>query len=443
MDTMLQRAFELLITVAENGLFFCFIASRLAPKKKYVFYSAAGTFLLAAISTAIKSTAMPAHFSICLALALEILFTLLLTEGTLVEKLCWGCAFCVIDFFSESFTFLLFDIVTNYNSSTLLTEYPMRYISCTIYIVLLMAIVILLPHKSQNIVTFPRWILPIFIFLVILGIFAVETLLDVIIYLDSIHDYSQNHILYRAIWIFLFVFLFVILLIFYLNLLYRKNLKLAEEQKVRQIEIQQFELFSNTVQMLRVWKHDSKQHFSVMEELLHNEKYEDAISYIQNINQDFERTQFGIFTGNSVLDAVISTKQILIQKNEIQFSHSIFLPETLPFDQIALTSLMGNLFDNAIEACARLKDSTKRYMILTIKPHQNCLFIRMENSCDGEYHYDTGKHLRSRKTDPNHGIGLRRIQEISENVDGFCQIQLETDKFTVTIVVPLGTSTGR
>lgn len=440
MDIICQRSFEIFVTSVEVGLFFYYISKRLAPAKHFRTIALGVFLLIVSLSTVLNFLQVTSYLTLLIGLVSEILFTILCTKGTFSEKLFWGCSYRIIDLFAESLTFLLLDLITTYSSSTLMTTYPLRYILCTVYLILLSTFTILITHLKKVNVLLPRWILPTFVLLIIVGVVAVEALLDVIIYFDTLNDYSQNHILYCSIWIFLFIFIFLLLLIVYINELYKKNMKLMDEQRIQQIEKQQFESFSNTIQVLRVWKHDSRQHFSVINELIGNEKYEDAITYIHNMNDDFETSQFGIFTGNSVLDAVISTKLIAIRENSIQFSHSIYLPKNLPFNNISLSSLMGNLFDNAITACLQIEDVSKRYISLTIKPHQNSLSIYIENSSNGQYRYNREHTLQTTKEEPNHGIGLRRIREISEDANGFCQIQPEADKFIVTVVVPLNAS---
>ncbi len=443
MNILMQNILEILVTFIESVLFFYYIIHRIAPGKYFRIGTAFFLTAMTVTTSILNYYNVNANISLFAALAFEILFTFCFMKGTVTEKLAWGCFYRMMDLFAEGLTFLLLDIITNYSSSTLMTTYPMRYILCAVYLILLAAFTFVISHIQRGSISLPHWILPLFVFLIVIGILAVESLLDVIIYLDSIENYTQNDTLYRAIWIFLSILLFILLLIFYLNHLYQRNLKLLEIQQAQQIEEHQYELVSNNVQMLRVWKHDSRQHLSVIEKLISSENYEDAITYIHDINQDFVKTQFGIFTGNSILDAVISTKIISIRRYDIKFEHSIYLPEFMPFDHLSLSSLMGNLFDNAITACSQVEDTSKRYILLTIKPHQNSLSIRMENSSTGRYRYDIDHQLCSTKPSPNHGIGLRRIQEISESASGFCQIDPKPDKFTVTIVVPLKVSAER
>lgn len=439
MTDIFPKIFEILVTSLEVGLFFYFISKQLTPKNYFHTYFPICFFAMIAL------TYLQNHFGITVVtrftttLLMEIFLTFLLTTGSDSAKLFWGCLYRIIDFLSDTLTILIFNLVTQHDFPAMVSAYPMRYVMCSAYLILLATFTVFLTHIKKRNIALPRWILPAFVAVIILGIVAVETLLNIIIYFDIIDDYSQSKILYLAIWIFLSIFVFLLLLIVYLNLLYKNNTILMEKQKIQQFEKQQYELISNNVQVLRVWKHDYKQHFSVIDTLVRNGNIEDALAYIRDINQDFDRSQFHIFTGNSVLDAIISTKLVPIREHQIPFSHSIYLPKELPFDHIALSSLMGNMLDNAIEACLQIEDSSLRYIKLMVKPHHKTLSIIVENSSNGIYCYDNNQQLQSTKDTPDHGIGLKRIREISENVNGFCQIQPEDNKFTVTVVVPLET----
>ena len=122
----------------------------------------------------------------------------------------------------------------------------------------------------------------------------------------------------------------------------------------------------------------------------------------------------------------------------IKTTHSIFLPKDILIDDIQLCTLIGNLFDNAIEACMKIKEPDKRYIDFQIKPFNCMMSIYMENSCIGDYVIDkNGKLKTSKQTNIiNHGIGLKRIEEIVERANGFVTLNPSNDKFEVIIQLP-------
>jgi sensor histidine kinase regulating citrate/malate metabolism len=95
------------------------------------------------------------------------------------------------------------------------------------------------------------------------------------------------------------------------------------------------------------------------------------------------------------------------------------------------------MFDNAIEACKKAKDSP--FISLSIKTAKMNLMITMENSSDGHYQYDNAGELQSTKEEASieHGLGIQRIKEIVEEANGIIRIIPEEECFKLTILLPL------
>lgn len=437
-NTIFQNGFEFFVTFVEIRLFFYFISHRLSAKKKSPFPWQAymSIFLLSIVLS--NYYGISSLFTLSMALAAELAFTLFWMRGTLTEKLFWGCIYRIIDLVSESMVFFALDLFGGpYGASDIINTYPLRHFIACIYLITLAALTVLLSQVRWKHIALPAWLLPLFCLLVICSVIAVEFLLDVLIYMNVSNDHSQDALLYGAMLIFLCVCIFILMLVVYINQIYQRNMQLMEEQKIYQMEHQQLELVMGTSQTLRVWKHDLHHHLAVISSLVDEQNYGDAASYIHNISDNFEQLTLGIFTGNQIIDTILSAKMVPMKEACIRFTHTIYLPGAMPLSDIATASLFGNLVDNAVTACLQVADPGKRYITLSIKPYQHMLTICIENSSRGVYRYDRGNFLQSTKTQLHHGLGLKRIREISESVDGFCQVEPEADKFTVTVFLPL------
>lgn len=115
-------------------------------------------------------------------------------------------------------------------------------------------------------------------------------------------------------------------------------------------------------------------------------------------------------------------------------------PSTFPLDDIALSSLLGNILDNAIEACLRDNRSqtdSPSWIRFYIKPFQNMILIHSENSYDGIINKNTKHEFLSRKKEKNHGIGIKRITDIVNEVNGIINITTDKNIFTLHIMIPL------
>ena len=96
--------------------------------------------------------------------------------------------------------------------------------------------------------------------------------------------------------------------------------------------------------------------------------------------------------------------------------------------------IIGNLFDNAIEASLKLPED--RRMIRVYMDMRNTqLYISFTNLTAGKKLKKEGKLFRSTKG-KGHGFGLVRIDAIVERLDGYISCNSEDGAFTTEILLP-------
>ena len=81
-------------------------------------------------------------------------------------------------------------------------------------------------------------------------------------------------------------------------------------------------------------------------------------------------------------DAILNSKLNVAEKMNIKLNVKANVPDKLPMSDVELCSMLGNILDNAVEACGTLPDpSRRRYHSQDIKS------VRHENSrsvCDAD-----------------------------------------------------------
>lgn len=185
---------------------------------------------------------------------------------------------------------------------------------------------------------------------------------------------------------------------------------------------------------IRRWKHDQKNHYLIINNMIQNGNSQEALTYINNLENSLEISVLNsVNTDNPVIDAVLSQKMQLINDNNINFDYSVFIPDGLNIAQVTFSSILCNIFDNAIEACLKLPID-KRKITFSIKPHGQMILIELSNRTNGHYSYLNGA-LQSTKN-AKHGLGLKILNELVEENNGFCTFIPEPDKFTVKIALP-------
>lgn len=149
--------------------------------------------------------------------------------------------------------------------------------------------------------------------------------------------------------------------------------------------------------------------------------------------QRVDQNQIAIDSGNRFIDALLTEKMADAGKKGIQIQREIHsLSENLPVPPEALSVLLGNALDNAIEACSRIPDAP-RIIRLMMRQEKGMFQMMIQNRFAVDPVVNHGVFL-STKTDPlNHGFGLNSIEQIVEQYHGTMSIDTNNHQFTMTI----------
>ena len=133
-------------------------------------------------------------------------------------------------------------------------------------------------------------------------------------------------------------------------------------------------------------------------------------------------------------DAILNSKISLAKSKDIQVIADAFIPVKLKLSEIDLCCIIGNLFDNAIEASMKLpKEQRVIRGYMDMKNTQ--LYISFTNFTAGKKMKKEGKLFRSTKGE-GHGFGLVRIDAIVDRLDGYISRNSEDGAFTTEILLP-------
>ena len=196
--------------------------------------------------------------------------------------------------------------------------------------------------------------------------------------------------------------------------------------------IQRLNLEKEQYSILESWRHDFKNHLSVISSYAESNDNKGLIDYIDSIRSDVLHGLAPVNTGNSLFDSIIGIFAQKALNNGIHVKLEIVLPPLTFVEGHDLCSLIGNLWDNAIEGC---KSSGSNDCSISFKTsvHNNFFIISVSNTSKDL----RGSELITTKTEPNHGVGLKTIHRILRQYHGIYEIFPEYDKFTTKIALPL------
>ena len=161
----------------------------------------------------------------------------------------------------------------------------------------------------------------------------------------------------------------------------------------------------------------------------------DAIkSYLDKLETDLNTVDTVVKTGNAMADAILNSKISLAKAKGIAVHCDAHIPVRLKMSELDLCCIIGNLFDNAIEANLPLPEDRRQIRVyMDMKGTQ--LYISFTNFTSAKKMEKVGELFRSTKGD-GHGFGLVRIDNIIERLDGYLSRNSEDGAFTTEILIP-------
>lgn len=170
------------------------------------------------------------------------------------------------------------------------------------------------------------------------------------------------------------------------------------------------------------FRHDIKNHITVVKELLQNQKTEAALRYVKGMENLTADLSFPVSTNHPVLDILLGNKLGIAEENQIEVRCSLEVPYPCGISDIDFCIILGNALDNAVSACSRIDNGKQKYIYMTGKVQGDFLLIEIENSYSGR------KMIRS-------GTGLTNIRAAVEKYHGAVEIRTEGEKFVLSILV--------
>lgn len=190
----------------------------------------------------------------------------------------------------------------------------------------------------------------------------------------------------------------------------------------------------NMYQQIRGWRHDYRNHIQTMKAYAAAEDWEAIRHYLDLLDEDLTAVDAAIKTGNPMTDAILNSKISLAKSKNIKVVADAHIPVKLKSSEIDLCCIIGNLFDNAIEASVKLPENQRIIRVyMDIKNTQ--LYISFTNFTAGKKLKKEGKLFRSTKGE-GHGFGLVRIDTIVERLEGYISRNSEDGAFTTEILLP-------
>lgn len=192
----------------------------------------------------------------------------------------------------------------------------------------------------------------------------------------------------------------------------------------------------NIYRQMRGWRHDYHNHIQTMKAHLALNQIVELENYLGKLDADLTTVDTVLKTGNVMVDAILNSKISLARSKNISINAKATVPDALKISKIDLCVIIGNLLDNAAEACLKQPNEADRFIRVYIGILKKQLYISVSNSMGGNIRKSDGSYL-STKNLYSHGFGLMRVDRIVEKYGGYIDRQNEEGVFATEIMLPI------
>lgn len=233
---------------------------------------------------------------------------------------------------------------------------------------------------------------------------------------------------------------YLLMLIYFLTESNQLYLKKTYEESVilyqNQLLTKQVNEVQNMYMTMRGWRHDYHNHLQTLKAHLKLNQVKEAENYLNRLESDLDHINYLIESGNVNLDAILNSKLSLALKEDIDINYKAEVPAELSVSDIDLCVLIGNLIDNAVEACNKLAESDgDKFIRLYIGVLKKQLYISVTNATNEIIRKLDEDYITTKRG--NHGHGLKRINNIVEKYEGYINRKNEPGVFVTEIMLPL------
>ncbi len=190
----------------------------------------------------------------------------------------------------------------------------------------------------------------------------------------------------------------------------------------------------NMYRQTRGWRHDYRNHIQVLTSYAEMGDLESLKAYLHELSIDLNSVDTVLKTGNKMTDVILNSKISLAKSRNITVRADAHVPVSLTTSEIDLCIIMGNLLDNAIEACMRLPEE-ERLIRIYMDMKNTQLYMSFTNTTAQKKQKKEGGRFRTTKGQ-GHGYGLVRVDTIVERNQGYINRNSEDGAFTTEILLP-------
>lgn len=332
-------------------------------------------------------------------------------------------AYLSISVLSESLVFYVLDTLFSFDNTTVIFLLVGTFLTSIFKVIFIMITISRNENKKRNDIELPNNIFRSLLIIPFLSSFILVSIL----YLDYYYVHFSRAIVF-SILIAIFLLNISVFVIFNgIRKYYSEYVQAIQTLNTIENKLSHYNELETSMQNVRLIKHDLKNSMTTVLGLLRIGQVRKAITYLNILLDNTENSNLVFYTKNEVLNYLLNKKIDFAKENKIKVVTHILIPEKLELGNDILSVILGNIIDNAINACIEIEDKSQKNIDIKIKVFQEKLIIVVENTYD--------KHKQKSTKTVSNGLGLLSVKKLVNEKKGIYTVNLTENIYSVSILL--------
>lgn len=210
--------------------------------------------------------------------------------------------------------------------------------------------------------------------------------------------------------------------------------KLKNQNGYLSIMAKQQEAMHEKIEQARRMRHDLRHFMILMNDFIQRKDMNGMKQYMLEYSTALSQHSWNhiSYCANDTVNAVAGYYLEMAEKEGVQTQFDCRISGELPLTAMEVSGILGNLLENALEACRRMPEEGQRYIRMSMRYEEGGFFILViENSFSGEIRKKAERFISSKRNEP--GIGLESVRNMIERAGGILKVEHENGVFRVNI----------
>ena len=207
---------------------------------------------------------------------------------------------------------------------------------------------------------------------------------------------------------------------------------IAQEKEYYQKEA---EIIQQKQELERQFRHDLNNRLQILNDIAERGNISELKNYLSEIDTKQKEHTVYSNTENLIIDSIINSKLQYASEKRIKVNADIILPAHIKVNTDDMVIILGNLLDNAIEACEKV--NTDKYIDILMRYEDGCIILNIKNSFNQVINRAGNEFITLKKDKALHGLGIKSVKNTIDTYNGIIEFSSKGNEFSVDIILYL------